>query len=521
MGRRASLLLFSFLCAAVFLPGCRRDLPDDFVPLPGPVSEAAEKSGSPSESGSSGEGTSAVGSAPADAASEPLPWLHPEGRWLKDEKGRIVLVRGFNYSHRAKFPPYTSWMKEAHFDKMRSLGANAVRLVLQWAAIEPEPWVFDEAYLDEIAKVVSWCRKRGMYIVLDMHQDLFSGELGGDGAPAWATIDDLVEPDFALEPWMLNYYTPEVIASFDAFWSSEELKEHFTEAFLRVVDRFKDESAVAGYELFNEPFSGSGIPPIFEATALRHFYLDVIPKLQEIDAKHIYFYEPVIMVGAGLPSFLGKLDLPNCVYAPHYYDPLSAWSGMTYDGGKWRIDMAFGLFDFQASVEFGVPWVLGEFGTDLENGGASEYLRDNYAMIEKHRVAGAFLWNFNPETTLDGGLLEKDHTSPILPDLSEHPVTDQIVRPYPRMVSGQLHKFSFDSASKKFTFEFTPAPGLVEEPDAIVYVPASRHYPEGFMVSSFASLSSLSWSYDGSAEVLSLWSPLAGGSYTVTITPAE
>ena len=150
-----------------------------------------------------------------------------EGAWLRDAEGRAVFLRGVNYSHRSKTKPFTSWMKASHFDRIKALGFNSVRLLLIWEAIEPKPGLYDLAYLKKMAEVVKWCEERGLWVVLDFHQDLWARPFGGDGAPAWATIDDLVEPNLIMDPWSLGYATEEVMANFDRFWTSEKLQASF------------------------------------------------------------------------------------------------------------------------------------------------------------------------------------------------------------------------------------------------------------------------------------------------------
>ena len=65
---------------------------------------------------------------------------------------------------------------------------------------------YDETYLDEIAESVAMLRERGIYTLIDLHQDPWSRYIvapadqecpagarptgGWDGAPEWATFDD-------------------------------------------------------------------------------------------------------------------------------------------------------------------------------------------------------------------------------------------------------------------------------------------------------------------------------------------
>jgi hypothetical protein len=77
----------------------------------------------------------------------------------------------------------------------RDWGFNFARFLLVWDALEPAPGVYDEAYLDRVAERIEWFRAAGIYVVLDMHQDVYGPvasdgrEIGGNGAPPWFQTD--------------------------------------------------------------------------------------------------------------------------------------------------------------------------------------------------------------------------------------------------------------------------------------------------------------------------------------------
>src|SRR5438552_1437597 len=60
------------------------------------------------------------------------------------------------------------------FDQVRPLGYNVIRLNLSWSLLEPKPGKIDSTYIDRIVQVVGCDRARGIYAVLDMHQDAWS-----------------------------------------------------------------------------------------------------------------------------------------------------------------------------------------------------------------------------------------------------------------------------------------------------------------------------------------------------------
>ena len=119
--------------------------------------------------------------------------LRVEGRWLVDAEGGVRILRGVNVSGRAKGPPFVALEDPAGFDQVAAWGFGVVRLLTSWEAIEPERGVLDAAYLDRYVALVREAEGRGLQVLVDMHQDLWSRAFCGDGAPPWALPDD-VEP---------------------------------------------------------------------------------------------------------------------------------------------------------------------------------------------------------------------------------------------------------------------------------------------------------------------------------------
>ena len=59
----------------------------------------------------------------------------------------------------------------ADWDAMAAHGFNVVRLLVSWSALEPRPGTIDGAYLALIRRTVRDAARRGIYSVIDMHQD--------------------------------------------------------------------------------------------------------------------------------------------------------------------------------------------------------------------------------------------------------------------------------------------------------------------------------------------------------------
>jgi aryl-phospho-beta-D-glucosidase BglC (GH1 family) len=115
--------------------------------------------------------------------------------YFRDSFGRYVHFRGMNLSGSIKFPhtenfpdlgqqvsyvakPFPLEEADKHFSQLQRMGVNSLRFLVSWEAIQPDgPDEFDEAYLDYVDELIVRARAYGIYILLDMHQDIFSRHL--------------------------------------------------------------------------------------------------------------------------------------------------------------------------------------------------------------------------------------------------------------------------------------------------------------------------------------------------------
>ena len=69
---------------------------------------------------------------------------------------------------------------------MASMGYNTIRLGVLWAGLEPVEGEYNMTYLDMVEEIVVMAGERGIYSLLDMHQDAFNAKFCGNGVPDWA-----------------------------------------------------------------------------------------------------------------------------------------------------------------------------------------------------------------------------------------------------------------------------------------------------------------------------------------------
>ena len=195
------------------------------------------------------------------------PAVSVDGDRLVDPTGRTVYLRGMNVGSKSPTNRHLSWQTPEDFQRLRSWGMTAVRYMIFWSAVEPSPGEYDEEYLRGVDERVAWARAAGIHVILDMHQDLYGPAIpGGNGMPAWATLDDGLPHRTVGGVWSTAYFvSPKIHRAFDNFWQNAPgpdgvgIQDRFALAWRHVAARYRDEPTVIGFDLLNEPFIGSDI----------------------------------------------------------------------------------------------------------------------------------------------------------------------------------------------------------------------------------------------------------------------
>lgn len=190
-----------------------------------------------------------------------------DGDKFIDSDGRTVILNGINYVTKDPKQYFLNDNDAEIFRKFRDWGFNTIRFGMSWRGIEPEPGKIDEAYLKEIDKRVKLAEENGLWLILDMHQDLYGGKYG-NGAPDWATFDDGLPHDTG-DVWSDAYLvSPAIHRVFDNFWNNRTasdgigIQDHYIFVWKTLAKRYASSSAVIGFDIMNEPFTGSHGEPI-------------------------------------------------------------------------------------------------------------------------------------------------------------------------------------------------------------------------------------------------------------------
>jgi len=436
--------------------------------------------------------------APAAAGPLRLYPLHAEpdravGGRIVDSKGREVVLRGVNvnslvdYWQGTKFP--TTFPLEAKDPaRMAAIGWNAVRLAVSWSRIEPRPGVYDDKYVEWIADTVKLLRSRGLYTIIDFHQDAWSASLFGranelcappqqpnigfDGAPAWATLDDGLPRCYTTA----REASAPVYAAWQSFLADREgIQTRFLVMAHHIAKRFAQSPSVAGYDVINEP---NAYGPV-DVKRLSDFYGRFVGAVRHAEAvaggfPHLVFYEPSVLWsadirGAPLPFTTDR----NIVYAPHLY------TGGTGGGAITREP-----FETARSEAAGAPVLSGEWGTDPDRATSDTYLLDHQGFQDEFRIS-ATLWTWrescgDPHKIADWragrvpkvwGAFEVDCRTNTVAGLRDALVL-QLARGWVRAAPGRLDGMTYDHAKGTLV-----AWGRAAKADAelVAFWPRSKH----------------------------------------------
>lgn len=427
-------------------------------------------------------------------------------KYMKDAQGRALVLHGVNVSSSAKHAAgHMPFIDEAYVERSATeWGFNSVRFLVFWAGLEPEKGVYDEHYLDEVETRVKWYTDRGVHVMIDMHQDIYSEAVGGNGAPAWATDTDGKTPGSVPGSdkfWWLGYLDPATTAAFKNFWEygrRADLQDHYISAYQHLAQRFASNPGVIGYDLMNEPFPGDlpkALDGSFQKTWLNDFYKRLIPALRAVEPNKYLFFEPQSFgINFGFPSALPKQeDTRNgesrLVYAPHIY-PLFLHEGQAYSDID-RQQMRDWSKNRSADLNLQqTPLMVGEIGGSDSTPGFSRYLDDVMNMMDA--MGGSWSWwSADPGSW---GMTDANG--------NEMPKANKLVRTYPRAIAGEPVSFSYEPNSADFNLTFKQAPGVSGPTE--IFIP-KRHYPDGWELEVSDPQGTWTSQYDDVKQVLKIW----------------
>jgi endoglycosylceramidase len=379
---------------------------------------------------------------------------------LVDREGRTVLLHGVNARVNGVFDvTFADGRKElepipaftaADASRIRAIGFNALRLPIQWSAIEPtETGGFDEAYLAKVDATVKLAGDAGLYVLVDIHQDAFSKEIGEDGAPLWAIVPPATKLlEGPLDDLGDRRSSKQVTDAFATFFGAStdgvRLRERFAAMAVHVAARYAQNDAVIGLEIFNEPIASD--------PELLAFDKQISAAVRAAAPQKLVLFEPSATRNIVDKASLGAGPIaPGTVYAPHVYTLSFTGSDASRAAATKETFRASNERAREEADSFGAPLVITEFGWDPKAANFASFMRWQSELQDEQR-ASSFLWLWKEssqgswgffDTAADGSASERASA------------VAAVMRVRLESVPGALASVAYDADAKHFETHYT------------------------------------------------------------------
>lgn len=284
-------------------------------------------------------------------------WLLHEGYMFKFKSansprligGMINQLIGEDEARRFWKTYHDNYITDEDIRFIKQAGFNSVRVPFNYRLFvsEGEPQRLEGIGYELLDRVVGWCKKEGLFVILDMH-----------AAPGGQTGDNIDDS------W-----------GYPFLFESAESQELMVRIWQKIAARYKNEPTICGYDLLNEP-----IPHFFDATyfnpKLEPLYRKVVAGIREVDRNHVIF-----LGGAQWDTNFKVFGSPfdeKLAYTFHKY-----WMEVKQDAIQEYVD--FG-------DKYGVPVWMGESGENTD-----EWITSFRTLLERNRIG----WCFWPYKKVD------------------------------------------------------------------------------------------------------------------------
>lgn len=195
---------------------------------------------------------------------------------------------------------------EIDYARVKDMGMNAVRFYLNYKTFEDDanPYQYKQSGWDWLNQNITWAKKNGIFLILNMHVPQGGFQSNGGG---------------------------------DALWNTVENQNRLTALWKEIAKRYKDEAQIIGFGLVNEPSPSSDISQ-WQQLAQR-----LTNEIRMVDKNHLLFIERANYVKGKTETAdynFPSINDSNVVYEFHMYNPfeythqLFSWANQG-DGGSY------------------------------------------------------------------------------------------------------------------------------------------------------------------------------------------
>lgn len=352
--------------------------------------------------------------------------LTVKGTRFVNESGKEVILHGLNVLQRQRENNHFYPGFEKAFGYFRRSGFNLLRFGIFWDGAEPEPGQVDMEYLRKVKNIVNLAEENGIYILLDMHQDLFAQKFI-DGAPDWACLDEGLPHPEHCKLWYEAYLQSDaIIRAADNFWANKPasdgvgLLDHYAAMWGKIAEALDGCGNIIGFEPMNEPFMGSLARESFGAATMK-----MMEKYPAFDMNHPETIPPE-QAGEFMALVSERfLEFDRTVLMDFYrrYEAFSKENVERLYAGK-----------RQTQERLGLPTIAAEWGAFPSREFTNDLINHMNSIIERN------LW---------GSAYCEYH-----PGMEEDPNFSALCRAYPMETAGTLRKYHYDRRAREYAMDF-------------------------------------------------------------------
>ena len=320
-------------------------------------------------------------------------------------------------------------------------------------------------------------RAAGLLVLLDLHQDAYSKEIGEDGAPRWAIVP---APEQLLGGPLADLgarrTSGQVLRAFASFFGDgaegERLRARYARMATAVARRFRGDAAVLGYEIFNEPVAAE--PQVLRLNTL------VARALREADPGHLIVFEPDStgrLATNRSARARERFPVAGSVYAPHTY-PLAFTGTAAQLAAFTRDDLRIATESARTEAEFwGTPLLVTEWGYDPRGTRTADYHRFMQDLQAEYQASEMY-WVWKEHSQGSWGLHEYDAATDSWRERAE--ARRMLARVRPEAIAGEEVRWSWDAAARRFELGFLGRAGGAGSHR--LYVPAATDFAADYEV---------------------------------------
>ena len=271
--------------------------------------------------------------------------VNTTSRFMIDGARRPTIFHGVNVVYKvdpfipttnSTFDPQIS-LNDKDIEDMVKWGFNFVRLGVMWEAVEKQAGVYDTTYLQKVNDLITKLGARGIYTMVDAHQDVLSRHICGEGMPTFYSDSNYLNDKChgTEDPWAVKLFgpcksikdfgfrldqnglpliedcnknsfvryfqTPEFLSAFDNLYENKKgIQDKFASFWDKVSQTFANNTYVIGYDPINEPYpSDYWVDPTlitevgkFDRVKLQPLYSRIYNTYRQHSNKKIMYFEP-------------------------------------------------------------------------------------------------------------------------------------------------------------------------------------------------------------------------------------